>query len=268
MLGYDRKFSGRGETVVVGLVLGLVAGAALAFVLAPWPFLDKLWAVGFAVCPQRPAHSVFIAGTQLPVEARKVGLYLGFLSTMTYLFLLRRGRANQLPPRPVVATLVGCVALMGIDGLNALLHDVTLPHLYAPDNDLRLATGLLGGMALAILTLPVLNASLWDEGKAEPLLTGWRQMVPAVALQAALFGTVASGAPLMLYPLATLCIAGVVGVLVFTNTLLLVGVIHWPGPTAGVRGLVPVLAVAWLLSGLELAAMAIFRLTMVGVAPL
>ena len=268
MLGSDRKSSGRGEMVVVGLALGLMAGAVLAFVLAPWPFLDKLWAIGFAVCPQRPAHSVFIASTQLPIEARKVGLYLGFLSTMAYLLLLRRGRANQLPPRHIVATLVGCVALMGIDGFNALLHDMMWPHFYAPSNDLRLATGLLGGMALAILTLPVLNVSLWHEGKAEPLLMGWRQMTPAAALQAALFGTVASGAPFTLYPLATLCIVGVVGVLVFTNTLLLVGIIHWPGPVASVWGLLPVVAVAWLLSGLELAAMAVFRLTMVGVAPL
>ncbi len=268
MLGCDERTSSRAGVVVVWLSIGLMAGALLIFSLAPWPFLDKLRAIGFAICPQRPAHSVFIAGTPLPLEARKVGIYLGFLSTMGYLLLLRRGRANQLPPRHIVATLMGCVALMGIDGFNALLHDTMLPHLYSPNNDLRLATGLLGGMALAVLTLPVLNVSLWREGKAEPLLTGWRQMTPAVTLQAALFGTVASGAPFTLYPLATLCIVGVVGALVFTNTLLLVGVIHWPRPVAGIWGLVPVVAVAWLLSSLELGGMAAFRLALVGTAPL
>ena len=50
---------------------------------------------------------------------------------------------------------------MGIDGFNSFLLDLGLPHLYQPNNLLRLATGLATGLALATLTLPAINHLFW-----------------------------------------------------------------------------------------------------------
>lgn len=268
MLGCDEKTVGQVRVLVRWLSLGLLVGVALAVLLAPWPLMDKLRTVGFAICPQRPAHSIFLADTQLPLEARKVGLYLGFLSTITCLLILDRGRSSSWPRRPVVAILIGFILLMGVDGFNALFYDLELPHLYRPDNNLRLATGLLSGMAMATLALPVLDVSLWRKDQPKRSTAGWRELLVALVIQAILFVAVTSGSAWLLYPLSTLSIAGAVGVLLFINTLFLVGVVKWPRRVVVLPDLLPILALALVLSGLELGAMAAFRLALVGTAPL
>ncbi|MGQ9676690.1 MAG: DUF2085 domain-containing protein [Chloroflexota bacterium] len=262
------KTSSQAQLVVRWLSLGLIAGVALAFVLAPWPLMDKLRAVGFAMCPQRPAHSMFLAGAQLPLEARKVGIYLAFLSTITYLVILGCGRSNGSVRRPVAAVLFGFILLMGVDGFNALFYDLELPHLYRPDNNLRLATGLLSGLATAMLALPVLGVSLWPKDQPRGPVVGWRELLVALVVQAVLFVAVVSGSAWLLYPLSALSIASAVAMLLFINALFLVGVIKWPWRVVARPDLLPILALAMVLSGLELGAMAAFRLALVGTAPL
>src|SRR5690349_1556977 len=97
-----------------GIVLLLFLAA---FVLIPIPLVDKFYAIGFGICPQRPAHSYFLGESQLPdeaetrsalpilnivmpdtptklpVEARMFGMFAGFLITWLYTFLRGRGRA-------------------------------------------------------------------------------------------------------------------------------------------------------------------------------
>lgn len=53
-------------------------------------------------------------------------------------------------------TLLMGLSVMVFDGLNALLFDLGLPHAYAPDLRVRLATGVLAGIAMAFALVPTL----------------------------------------------------------------------------------------------------------------
>lgn len=73
------------------LYLGFLALALLTFALAPWPVMSKLRAIGFSICAQRPSHSYFLGGVQLPLEARMVGIFGGYLAALVYFLVLQRG---------------------------------------------------------------------------------------------------------------------------------------------------------------------------------
>lgn len=152
------------------LCLGFLALVLLAFALAPWPLISKLRAIGFGICAQRPSHSYFLGGVQLPIEARMVGMFGGYLAATVYFLALRRGRASKFPPVPLLVVCVLFIAAMGFDGFNNLFHDVGLPYLYAPYNPARLITGLLTGLAIAAFILPVFNSTVWAKGQVRPVL--------------------------------------------------------------------------------------------------
>jgi uncharacterized membrane protein len=37
--------------------------------------VSVLWAIAFDICPQRPSHSLFLGGQQMPIEARMAGIF-------------------------------------------------------------------------------------------------------------------------------------------------------------------------------------------------
>ncbi|HZS79264.1 MAG TPA: DUF2085 domain-containing protein [Ktedonobacteraceae bacterium] len=98
-----------------------------------------------------PTHSFNPGGVRLPLCARNTGIYLGFLHAS------KRGRAQHLPPCPILILLVGSVIAMGIDGRNAFLYELGLPPLYQAQNVLRMVTGLMTGLTMAMVVLPLLN---------------------------------------------------------------------------------------------------------------
>lgn len=207
---------------VLGL-LALVAGAWLAF--TPAGLLGKADAVGYAVCHRIDLRSFHLDGRPLPLCARCTGIYLGALVGVAGLAALGRPRAAGLPRTPQLAALAAAITLMGLDGLNsyaALFPNV--PHLYEPQNWLRLATGTLGGLAVACLIVPVFNQTAWRTDDPRPILAGWRSL-GALSLAAALTaGLVLTEAPLVLYPLALMSAAGVLVVLTLLHTILILAV--------------------------------------------
>ena len=110
--------------------IGILGLSVLAFLLAPWPLYDKLWGIAYGICPQRPGHSLFFGDVQMPIEAREGGMYAGFLLGFIYLVILGRGKARELPSPGILALLVGFIALMGLDGVNAVAYDLYLPAPY------------------------------------------------------------------------------------------------------------------------------------------
>ncbi|MGB3717527.1 MAG: DUF2085 domain-containing protein, partial [Candidatus Promineifilaceae bacterium] len=160
-------------------VLGLVV---LAFLLAPWPLYDKLWGIAFGICPQRPGHSLFFGGVQMPIEAREGGMNAGFLLGFAYLVILGHGKARNLPPPKILIILTSFIVLMGLDGLNAVAYDLYLPTPYTPNLLMRSGTGLLTGLALAGIMMPIFNQSIWQQNKSVASLSSWRELVPALLL--------------------------------------------------------------------------------------
>ena len=88
------------------------------------------------------------AVTTLPMDARMTGIYLGAAATVVWLVAARRLRASRTPAVPVLAVLASFVVALAVDGFNALLVDLRLPTIYEPSNVMRMATGVLAGIAL------------------------------------------------------------------------------------------------------------------------
>ena len=206
-----------------GVVL-VVSVAALA--LAPWPLAAKFTAVVHGLCAQRPSHSFALGGTNLPFDARMTGIYGGALTTIVFLIARGRWRSVRLPSLPILLTLLGFAAVMGLDGVNSTLQDFGLPYAYEPDNRLRLATGLLLGIALGVMVGYLLGATLWAWVSPEPLLRGWGELGLLVALAGAFYLLVASGWGWLYLPVALVLVAGAVAVilaLALTFLILLYG---------------------------------------------
>jgi len=180
----------------------------------PGGLLGKADAVGYAVCHRIDARSFHLGDRQLPLCARCTGIYLGVILGLAAMAVGGRSRAGMLPPRGVIAILVGFIALMGFDGINSYLTFFpSLPHLYEPQNWLRLTTGTLNGLALAALIYPTFNQTLWRRWEPVRAVQGVRELAGLMALAAVMIALVLTENPLILYPLALLSAAGVLALL-------------------------------------------------------
>ena len=212
--------------VLPALVVGVAAVALLSWLLnTPEGVLGKADAIGYAVCHRIDGRSFHLGDRQFPLCARCSGMYLGALLGVAGMLALGRGRAGLTPSRWVMVVLVGFMATMGIDGLNSYSHFFPgLPHLYEPQNWLRLSTGMLNGLFLAGLTFPVLNQTLWKNWEARPVLGNFRELALLVGAAAVVVAMVLSDNVVVLYPLAILSVVGVLVLVVSLNTtLLLIG---------------------------------------------
>ena len=174
----------------------VVGFAVLAFFAAPWPLGLKAHALLHGLCAQRPSHTFTFGGEALPFDARMTGIYSGFFLSAIVLIARGRHRAAKLPPIWVIGILALLGAAMAIDGFNSLFVDINVRHLYAPSNDLRLATGLGVGIVLSVALDYLVAISLWRrplldrpavDGRglailivaqlpAVTFLTGWRSL--------------------------------------------------------------------------------------------
>lgn len=267
----------------------MVLGVALvAFVLVPIPMLDKFYAVGFGICPQRSGHSYFLGETQLPgeaslratiplvnvvapaqatkmpVEARMYGMFAGFLVTWLYSFLLGRGKAAVMPRPLILFTYVMFIAVMGIDGVNATIFDlhnagVPIPYAYEPRLDLRFVTGWLCGIAMAGIILPVLNYCLWRDAQNRALFERGRELIPLLLLGILLLLLFVSGSGLFFYPLALLAPAGIVAIFVSLNVVLVLTLGRRERVASAWRETLNPIALALLLSLIELGMLSLVR---------
>lgn len=249
------------------LSIVLVALAALAgFALATPPgILNKADAVGYAICHRIASHSLTIAGRQLPLCARCTGIYLGALLGLTTLTAAGRQRASRLPPRRVLLTLIGFIALMGIDGLNSYLSLFpSLPYLYPPQNWLRLVTGVLYGLALAALIYPLFNSVIWREPEAMPSLRNARELVGLLLLASIVVALVLTENPALLYPLALLSTLGVVLMLSLVNSMLALAVSRRENVAANWRQAWPLFVAGVALTFIEIGLMDVVRFSFTG----
>lgn len=232
------------------------------------PFLTLLWAIAFGICPQRPSHSLFFGGVQMPIEARMGGIFAGFVLTTVTLVLLGRGQASQMPGRVFTVVLVSFVALMGLDGVNAFLFDVGLPHLYVPVLHLRLATGLLAGLAAAAFVVPAFNSTIWDTGPAITSLARPAHLLAVLAPVGLYLAGGLSGWPALLYPLSIVAVLGVPILLVALGMVLLASFTSRTNRATDGRTALPLVLGGLFLAALLLGTFSAVRLALFGSGPL
>ena len=208
--------------------------------------------------------------TKMPLEARMYGIFAGFLTTVVIAYALGRGHNAGLAPPWLLFTFLVFVIVMGLDGINATIYDIyafglPVPYLYVPNLELRFATGLLSGIGMAGILLPVLNGALWRDARNVPVFAGWRDLALLLGANAIFFVLILSQSGLFFYPLS---LVGVVGVLVMISTLNLVLVVSLRARPGALRAreLTNPIAVALLLTLAELGLLAAARYAVFGTA--
>ncbi|MBI2845922.1 MAG: DUF2085 domain-containing protein [Chloroflexi bacterium] len=249
-------------------LLGLLLLGGVAYFLAPWPPEGKLWAIAYGICPQRASHSYFLAGNQLPLEARMTGIFAGFLLTLLYIFFLGRSRASRFPRREIFVLLLGFIVLMGGDGVNATLYDFGLPYLYLPQNWLRLISGFLAGLAMAFLTWPAFSATFWKEPSPAAVPQNIGELVGSWVLPGSIMLAILGGIDLFFYPVALASVFGVLAFLSLFNSLALIAFWKRVGNAESWTDFLVPVSGGLLFSILELGVLSVLKYLFLGPGPL
>ena len=177
------------------------------------------------------------------------GMFGGAVAAALYLAARGRGKATDFPRPAILAVLIGFVAWMGLDGVNALLFDLRLPHLYTPNLALRLGTGLLTGLSIGVVIVPAFNQTIWSPTaeRKVPVLAGW-------------------GA--FLYPYSILASVGVLGVLTAIGTIIVTLILRRDGRFTSVRELSPVVLTGLVFAAVMLGSMSAVRFALFGLGPM
>jgi uncharacterized membrane protein len=247
---------------VVLIATAVLIGWALA---TPPGGLAKADAIGYAICHRIPSHSLIIGGRQLPLCARCSGIYLSALLGLITLAAAGRSRASRLPPLPVLLILIGGSILMGIDGVNSYLTLFPgLPHLYEPQNGLRLITGALHGLTLAAVLLPLFNSVAWQRPDDAPSLRNVRELLALILLAGLVVALALTEAPALLYPLALLSALGVVVMLSLVNALIALTLSRRANTATGWRHAWPFVLAGVALTFVEIGLIDVARFTLTG----
>ncbi|HET8910220.1 MAG TPA: DUF2085 domain-containing protein [Ktedonobacteraceae bacterium] len=242
-------------------ILYLIVLAMLVF-LPGASLVDRLRWLDSGICAQQPTHSFYPGGIQLPLCARNTGIYLGFTVTLLTLFALGRGRTQKLPRWPLIVVLALGAVAMAVDGFNSLFLDLGITHLYQPHNLLRLGTGLATGLAVASLSLPVLNQLIWRDYDEKRSIASWGMLallLPGLILS---FFAVASQNMFVLYPIALLSTMGLLIVVSSINLILIVAIQRRDETFTRYRDLFPFFSLALLFACGELLLLAQLKLSL------
>ena len=246
------------------LTLGVTLATFGLLVGLPGGVLNKLILLNMGVCPQRPAHSYFFEGRQMPLEARMVGIFAGFGLTIFFLWLVGRGRALEWPRRSLSLVLAALVAPMVFDGLNSTFFDLGWPTLYEPHNWLRVVTGTLSGVGLAGLILPAFGMVVWRRGYLTSTFKSWSEIGLALIPAMLYILGVISGWDWLFWPLSLLAVAGVVTMLIMFNTMIVVVILRRENRVVSLTDFAALITPVYLLSIGLMLLLAILRVAVTG----
>lgn len=217
----------RPNLVPIALALAPAALTALVFFAAPGDLHERLMLALRGVCAQRPDHSFLFDGRPVALEARMFGIFVGFAMAVAVPWVAGRWRRSELPRGGIAAVLLLFVGALAVDGANAVAAGWFGAGLYAPRNDLRLATGLLGGIGVAAYVAPVVSFVFWRRRDPQPLVATWMDLaalLAAAGLAGVMLATGAPGALLLSIPAAAAVVSSLWLVSAYTWVVL------WEGP--------------------------------------
>ncbi len=243
------------------VVMVLAVSIIILFIqIPPSTLLGKADMVGYAICHRIPERSFTVGGRPFPLCARCTGTFLGAVVGLIATLLRRRHRASRLPPVSVLGVLVAFIAFWAFDGVNSYM---TLfpgaPHLYEPQNWLRLTTGMLNGLALILFVFPIFNFTLWREPTQERVIESVWELVVILPVVALLIVVIWAGVDLLLYPLAIISSLGVVILLTLIHSMIAAVVLRREGYAATWLQAFPPLTAGVALAFLHIAVMALVR---------
>lgn len=193
--------------------LVFAGGLLLAFFAAPWSLEHKAHAALHGLCAQTPSHTFLVGGTPLPFDARMTGIYGGFATAFVCLVLLGRHRAARLPSIPMMVLLAVLIGAMAVDGFNSLFRDLGRQHLYQPDNQLRLLTGIGTGLTLAVILCYLFAVTMWRRPNTSQRVIVLRDIAVLIPSQIPFVLLVVSGWGWLAEPLTVGLVIAALGVL-------------------------------------------------------
>jgi hypothetical protein len=192
-------------------------------------------------------------------------MYLGIFITFATLLLAGRERRAEFPSLRLSLLLLGLVGLMGIDGLNSYSHFFpNAPHLYEPQNWLRLTTGMGTGLAMGLFAFPTLSQTLWRRPDYRQTLASRAELGGLLLLAALVVLLVLSNLEPLLYVLAITSALGVVMILTVLNTVILLILTRREGKASGWRSALLPLAIGLALALTQIAVLSFVRYTLTG----
>ena len=238
---------------------GLVGALLLGLIAWPGVPLDrKMYSVVHGVCAQ--IHNVQVGGLDLPLCARNTGIYSSFLITGLYLLALGRHRAAKLPSWPITIVLILFVAIMAMDGLNSMMVDLFMPHLYTPQNWIRTLTGIGMGISIAAIMLLILNVSLRrDADNQQRIIGSWLELGGALLINGLVWVAIYGNLGIMYWPVAVVAWLGITGVLYCVNLLLTALFMRYEGMVTQVVQLAKPASFALVFTLIELGALSAAR---------
>jgi hypothetical protein len=136
-------------------------------------------------------------------------------------------RKSGVPPKPIIAGMVLIVIIFLIDGLNSYLYLPPflrlfpgMPHLYVPNNTLRLFTGTGMGLVIAIVLYPAFWASIITDPDTHPAIDNGKKFFLLVCLGILVDILVLTQSVFILLPAALISTAGVLLLLTLVYTIL------------------------------------------------
>ena len=185
----------------------------------------------------------------MPLCARCTGTYLGAMVGLANYWWRGRSKSSMLPPMRTLVVLAGFFVFWAIDGVNSYLNHITgRVILYAPNNLLRLTAGMVNGLSLSVLTYPMFNFTLWKEPHRHRIIGGYGELAGILAQVFALGWLVQADVPALLYPLATLNLAGVLVMLTLVNTMIVLLLLRRENQAESWRQALPTLTLGLLCS--------------------
>jgi uncharacterized membrane protein len=202
----------------IAVTVLIVTGVWLA--LTPEGLLGKTDAIGYAVCHRIDVRSFQLGERVLPLCARCTGMYLGALTTLIF-FATTAGRAGLYPKKGIVAVLLGGAVLWTLDGLNSFATIFpNAPHLYEPNNTLRLITGSMIGVGLMTMIYAPFQQLAWRSWNQSRVLPDWKHLLYLALIVAVVNLLVLTDQPLFLYPLAIFSAVGAISLLTLAYGLI------------------------------------------------
>ena len=241
------------------VLLSLALGLTIVWLfLTPEGLLGKADAVGYAVCHRIDARSFHIGDRPIPLCARCSGMFLGAL--LGLVFQLVQGKKGSMPAIPVMI-LFGFFALAWVlDGTNSFLMLVPgAPNVYQTQNWTRLVTGTGMGLAVSIVLVPSFIQTMFSDWEEVSYLANWRQLTGLLMGAALLIFLVLLEIPWILYPLALLSAAGVLGLLIMVYSMVFVMVFKKENAYKRFSQLVDPLAAGYFVALLQIAVIDLLR---------
>jgi uncharacterized membrane protein len=205
---------------LIGVCMIGIMITSLWMAYTPEGYLNKVDAIGYAVCHRISSHSFHMDGRPLPLCARCSGMYLGALFGLVYQLIT--GKRSGGFSRKVLTGLCLMALFFIIDGLNSFIGVIfDRSPLYTPQNSIRLITGLIVGILIAAVLYPIFTQTVWQNWQLRSALDRRWSIPTLLAGSFLLTAGMLSGQPYILYPLAILSVVGVVTIITVIYAIIL-----------------------------------------------